>query len=1054
MQYESSYPQQSIWLFEQIAPGTAAYVDSRLLLLHGPLDVEALGHALDDLVARREALRTSTHASPSGSVQIVAERGSGDFLAHDLRALPPHAREDAARRLVNETAARPMDIERGPLIRVLVATLEDERHYFLLCLQHIAIDAVSQHLLLGDLGAFYEARVTGKHATLAPLTTRYADFAALQREQQRSGATREALEYWKRVWSSVPPPPNLPYDRPHPRRRTFAGDVVRRWLDVDMTHALDTLRREEKTGTLALVVSGLGALLARYGSDEIAIGAIVGGRTRPEFGSIVGMFVNSIALRMRASGTETFRDLLRRARVVVSEGLAHSDLPIDELIAAVRPSRAEGHEPLYRIIANYYDLGPLRLAGAGIFGEGAEMIVRATPFDIALHVTRVERGLLLQFEFSSELFERETVARMLDHLYRILESATRAPDVPISRIELLAPDELDRMLAGWNDTIVAYPREATIAALFAEQVVRSPEAVALVCGEERLTYRDLAARAARLARDLASEGVGPEVRIGICLDRSVDQVVAILATLQAGGAYVPLAPEYPTPRLRQMIEDAAIAAVVTDPSHESRLPLEVKRIYPTATGAPGRALEPRGYADGLAYVMYTSGSTGRPKGVAITNRAVVRLVRGANFASFGPDDIFLQLAPMGFDASTLEVWAALLNGATLVLAPPGPLGPDEIGDLVERARVTTLWLTAGLFHQIVDSAPDKLRDVRQLLAGGDVLSPSHVAKALGALASGAVINGYGPTENTTFTCCHAMRRASDLGTGSVPIGRPVSNTRVYVLDDELRPVPVGIAGNLYAAGDGLARGYVGDAALTADRFVPDPFAPGGGERMYRTGDSARYRPDGVIEFLGRRDMQVKVRGHRVELGEIEAALLEHARVGEAVVTAREDRSGDKRLVAYVVSSGERPEASELRAHLEARIPSFMTPSSFVCLDALPLTENGKVDRRALPEPHAERAGADPPRDETERLIAAIWSEVLGVEQIGRTENFFELGGHSLLAGRIASRARSALGVDVTVRSLFEHPTVADLSTFTRTLVAAPRAVPTIRRVRKPGSGSD
>ena len=643
-------------------------------------------------------------------------------------------------------------------------------------------------------------------------------------------------------------------------------------------------------------------------------------------------------------------------------------------------------------------------------------------------------------------YGRAAIELMLGHWRTLLDALVAKPDARLAELPILTDAERTQLVDGWGGQRTDYPREATIPALFEEQVVRRPEAVALSFEGESVSYDALNRRANRLAQHLAGLGVGPEVPVGLCVERSPDLLVAILAILKAGGAYVALDPDYPAERLELMLADTAPPVLLTQSSLADGLPVpDGTRVLRMDTDAdawataddvnPACAATP----DTLAYIIYTSGSTGRPKGACIPHRAVVRLVKDTGFADFSETQVWLQFATVSFVASTLELWGPLLNGGRLALAPPGKPSPEELGALLAREGVTSAWLTAGLFHQLMEAHPQGLAGLKQLLVGGDVLSVIHVKQALDSFPDCTVINGYGPTENTTFTCCHPMTDSAQVGR-SVSIGRPIANSTAYLLDERMRPVPLGVVGTLYSGGDGVARGYLHHPALTAERFVPDPFSDRPGARMYDTGDQARWLPDGTIEFLGRTDTQVKLRGFRIELGEIEEQLKAHEGVRDAVVLAREDEPGDKKLVAYVIGAGasagsdtgsDAPTAGALRDHLRARLPDYMLPAATIALEQFPLTANGKVDRRALPAPEGSRPELTTdyvaPEAELERSIAAIWQETLKLEQVGVHDNFFDLGGHSLNLIHVHGKLKASLSRDIPMVDMFKYPTVHTLA---------------------------
>jgi amino acid adenylation domain-containing protein len=666
-------------------------------------------------------------------------------------------------------------------------------------------------------------------------------------------------------------------------------------------------------------------------------------------------------------------------------------------------------------------------------------------FDLSLSMSERSNGLSASAVYNVDLFDAATVERMLGHLGALLEGAARDPDARLGELPLLGEAERDALLA-WSRARASFPRDATIHAIFARQAAATPEAIAVAFGPERLTYRELDRRANRLAHHLRARGVGPETPVGLYARRSCQMVVAALAILKAGGAYLPLDPEAPDARLAFLLADARAAVVVTAGTGVQGRALGPITVVDLAADAPRIDAEPDGEpapigaGESLAYLMYTSGSTGEPKGVCALHRGVVRLVHDHGYARFAPDEVFLQLAPLAFDASTLEIWGPLLHGGKLVVFPAEPPTPALLGEVIREHGVTTLWLTAGFFNAVIDERPEALGALRRLLAGGEALSVPHVQKALRLLPGVTLVNGYGPTEGTTFTTCHPITSAESAV--SVPIGRPVAGTTVYVLDQERQLVPVGVPGELYVGGDGLAGGYLHRPDLTAERFVPDPFSAVPGARLYRTGDRVRWLSDGTLAFLGRLDLQVKLRGFRIELGEIEAALGSHPDVDGCAVIVREDAPGVRRLVAYVVPGASRPEEAILRRWLDERLPPYMVPGAFVLLAALPLTPNGKVDRRALPAPEAPGNGdGEAPRTPTEAAIVSIWQDLLAVPRVGVDHDFFALGGHSLLAMQVMARLSATLPVDLSVAALFELRTVANLAAIVDAVLTGQRGAP-------------
>ncbi|MBV8201626.1 MAG: amino acid adenylation domain-containing protein, partial [Acidobacteria bacterium] len=1132
--YPLAYNQQALWFIHRLAPRSLAYHLAGAARVEGPLDRQALGRALAALTERHPALRTTFSAGHDGHPgdtgdtgegpwQQVAAEGSSELL--ELAAAAPGESDEALVERLRAAAFRPFDLERGPLLRV--GLLPDARQgsaaggLLFVAIHHIVADFWSLQVLVRDLGVLY-ARETAAAAAaplpLPPLALRYTDVVRWQRQRLAGRGGERLLEHWRRVLGDEPPRVVLPADRPWPKVQTWAGAAWFFELPEALTAGLETVARGRGATLFMVLLAAFQALLLRVTrGSRIVVGSPTHGRGGPAgaaLADLVGYFVNLVPLASDLGGDPQLADLVTAVRATALAAYEHQEMPLGLLAERLLPERDTAHSPFFDVVFAFekgreagLDLGGFALGMPGSRLRLGDAVLSSlafepagAPFALSLQAAEVGRGgrgLGVALRYNTDLFDRATAARLAGHFRRLLAAAAEEPRRRLSELAILAPAERHQLLAGWNDTAREYPREASLAELFEAAAARAPEAVAVVCGERELTYRELERRAGRLARRLRSLGAGPEVVIGVCVERSPELVVALLGVLEAGGAYLPLDPAWPAERLALLLAAAGAPVLVTDGAGSgarlTELPelaeiLEILEIEdldgaeeePAAAGAataamaagaataatPAEAEAPRswrGGGDSLAYVMVTSGSTGEPKLVAVVHRAVARLVLGAEYARFGPEEVWLQLAPAAFDASTLEIWGALLHGGRLVIYPPGVPSPEELGEVLAAQRVSSLWLTAGLFHQVVEANVAGLLPLGQLLAGGEALSPAAVAKALAALPGCRLINGYGPTEGTTFTCCQTLGEAgAETGAdGTVPIGRPIANTRVYLLDAALGPVPVGAVGELYAGGDGLARGYHRRPELTAERFVPDPCGGEAGGRLYRTGDLARYLADGRIQFLGRGDVQVKVRGFRIEPAEIEAALARHPAVAAAAVVAVPAPSppgtqpapataaaaagpappaipgagpGDLRLVAYVVPAGPgtppAPAAEELRGFLRERLPEPMVPAAFVWLAALPLTANGKLDRRALPAPPWERGEQEalaPPRTPAEELLLGIWREVLAVERIGIHDDFFDLGGHSLLATRLVSRVRRVFGAELPLAALFEAPTVAGLA---------------------------
>ena len=1029
-----SFAQERLWFIDQLQPGSLYNVPFALRV-EGPLDPGLWRRALTELRRRHEALRTSFHAGPAGPVQVVAPAGLWPQPLVDLGALAAPARVAEAERIAAADAARPFDLARGPLLRAMLVRLADREHWALLGFHHIVADGWSTGVMLAEIGRLYEAFAAGEPSPLPEPPVQYADFAVWQREHLRGPVLEGQLDYWRRRLAGLPVL-EVPTDRPRGALQSTRGALVPVAVPATSTAALSALALRLEGTLYVALLAAFSALLHRLtGSTDLPVGSPIAGRNRAEVEGLVGFFVNTLVLRLDLSGDPSFAELVARARETALAAYARQDLPFERLVEELRPERRLDRNPLFQVVCNLYRRAPAELRRAGLRLMPFEVHSGTAKFDLDLGLAEAPDGVAGTWEYKTDLFDRATVARLSRCWLALLADAAAHPERRLSALALLGEAERHQVTVEWSDTATAYPREATLDEIFARRAVEVPGAIALAGAGRAMTYGELAGRAEALADRLVALGVGSEVPVALALERSFDLVVAILGVLGAGGFYVPLDPAYPAPRLAAMLAASGAPVVITHRglTLTTGLPVGDRTVVdldapsqPTPAAARRHRLG-RAAADNLAYAMFTSGSTGEPKGVAVTHRNVVRLVFGTTFADLGPDETLLQLAPAAFDASTFEIWGALLHGGRLAIAPPGPLSLAELGAAIRGEGVTTLWLTAGLFHQMVDEEPAALAGVRQLLAGGDVVSPAHARRALAGRPGAVLVDGYGPTEGTTFSCCERLTDPATVG-AAVPIGRPIANARALVLDAGLRPVPPGVPGELFVGGDGLARGYLGRPDLTAERFVPDPLGEPGA-RLYATGDLVRSRPDGRLDFLGRVDAQVKVAGYRVEPAEVETALAGHPDVAACAVSTHTGADGDRRLVAWVVPAPGRPlDGAGLRAWLRARLPEPMVPSLVVPLDRLPLTANGKVDRRALPVPDAAapaRPAARPPSPTVE-LVAGVWADLLGRE-VGPEESFFDLGGHSLLATRLVARLAALSGVELPLRALFESPTAAGLA---------------------------
>ncbi|MEQ1850674.1 MAG: amino acid adenylation domain-containing protein [Chthoniobacteraceae bacterium] len=1037
-----SFAQESLWFLDQLAPDRAVYNVPLSLHLTGELGRDALQRSLDEVVRRHQSLRTRFEQAGGRPVQIVEPLAGIEMPFTDLGDLPVREREAEAARLCGEDAWRPFDMARAPMLRARLLRLGPADHLLFLNMHHVVSDGWSLGVLVRELGQLYTAFSEGKESPLPELPIQYADFAVWQRDWLRGEVLQAQIDYWKKRLDGAPARLELPADHPRPATPSYRGAVESAVFPPATLAALKSLAQQNGVSLFMVLLAAFDTFLHRYtGETDIVIGSPVAGRNRRETEGLIGFFVNTVVLRSDLSGDPTFEELLRHVKGVSIEAFAHQDLPFEKLVEELNPERHPGCNPLCQILFALQN-APIETTRLGSLGLHLKEVGSGTSkFDLAVSMTETPAGLEASVEYSTDLFERGTIMRLLDHFRTLLEGVAAQPGARISALPLLATDERRRLLVEWNQTRTDYPRDLCVHQLFEAQAARTPEAVALVFEDQRVTYRDLNRKANRLAHHLRGQGVGPESLVGICIDRSVEMIVGLLGILKAGGAYLPLDASFPAERLAMMLEDTRATVILTTGRLRQNLPANGAAVIcidqDGPPPAPGSDDNPAASvtAESLAYVMFTSGSTGRPKGVSIIHRGIVRLVTATDYVEIAPRDVFLQFAPVSFDASTFEIWGALLNGARLVIFPSRLASFEELGEFIETQEVSILWLTAALFHEMVDGSVSRLRRVRQLLAGGDVISARHAGKFLECNPGSRLINGYGPTENTTFTCCCPLSSAGEVG-DPVPIGRPIANTSAYVLDRNLQPVPIGVPGELYAGGDGLARGYWNRPELTADKFVPDPFGAVPGARLYKTGDIVRYLPDGRIEFLGRRDLQVKIRGYRIELAEIEAVLAQHAGVRLVAAVASEAATGGKRIVACVCrQQGSEVSSGELREFLAGRLPDYMCPAEFVFLDKMPLTPTGKLDRAALPltvgQPAAGTDSRVDPSDWIEAQLVGLWGSVLGTPPASVRDNFFDLGGHSLLAVRLFSEIEKYLHVRLPISAIFHAPTVAELAEVVR-----------------------
>ncbi|HEY9901691.1 MAG TPA: amino acid adenylation domain-containing protein, partial [Candidatus Sericytochromatia bacterium] len=1097
-----SFAQQRLWFIDQLVPGNTFYNVPTALRLMGSLNLTALEQTFNEIVRRHEALRTRFGIVEGQLVQAIPAQSSTNappLTLHlpiiNLQPLPVEERDREARRLVSEEYLRPFNLASGPLLRLLLLKLDETEHILLLTLHHIVSDDWSIGVLIREMKAIYTAFAHKQPSPLPELPLQYADFAHWQREWLQGEELATQLAYWRQQLDGISTL-NLPTDRPNPAIQSYGGATQFLELPPSLSKALEKLSQREGVTLFMILLAAFQTLLYRYTQQEdIVVGSPIANRNRSEIERLIGFFVNSLVLRTDLSGNPTFLELLGRVREVTLGAYAHQDLPFEKLVEELQPERSLSRHPLFQVVFALQNAPMEALELPELTLSPLTIDFKTTRFDLEFNLWEASQGFRSLWGerwehsegirgvvvYNTDLFDAATITRMLGHFQTLLEGIVANPHARIANLPLLSEAERHQLLVEWNDTVADYPQDQCIHHLFEEQVERVPDAIAVIFEDKQLTYRQLNSRSNQLAHHLQKLGVGSEVLVGICVERSVEMIVGCLSILKAGGAYVPLDPTYPPERLGFMLEDAQVSVLLTQQHLVERFGTQksevqdlrhrppnpptlggVNLVPPRFGGGMGSPLGMGGVggqddsicespkvvcldsdwetiaqeseenpnsavtSDNLAYVIYTSGSTGKPKGVAVPHKAVNRLLFNTNYINLDATDKVAQASNTSFDAATFEIWGALLHGAQLVgISRDITLSPHEFALQLSQKGITVLFLTTALFQQIARVVPQAFKSLRYLLFGGEAIDPRWVQKILKKEPPKQLLHVYGPTESTTFSSFYEVQDIPEAAT-SIPIGRPITNTQIYLLDGQLQPVPIGVTGELYIGGEGLARGYLNRPELTAGQFIPHPLGNDLASRLYKTGDLARYRSDGNIEFLGRIDDQVKIRGFRIELGEIEAVVSQHPAVSQTVVVVQEDIPGDKHLVAYIVPNEQQAMAVGaqgivplLRQFLKEKLPSYMVPSAYVLLESLPLTPNGKVDRRALPAADPERDDIKEdyvaPRTPVEEELAGIWAKVLGRQEVGVHDNFFELGGHSLLATQLTSRIRDAFQVELPVR---------------------------------------
>ena len=1042
-----SFPQQQIWLHSQMAPKVPLYNELVTIYRHGPLDVGILERCLTEIVRRHEVWRSNFEmADDDEPLQVVRAVAEIKLPLLDLRSLPRAEREAEALRVATEQTRKPFDLSQDPLLRATLLQLDDTEYRLCLSLHHIIFDGLSIYrVLLPELAALYRVFSSGKPSPLPELPVQYGDFSAWQHDAMDGKTTSSQLAYWRKQLGGELPVLQLPTDRPRPSVHSFRGATQPVRLSPELSDLIRKLSRREGVTLFMTLAASFAALLHRYsGQDDMLVGTVAAGRKAAELEGLLGCFQNPLALRLNLAGNPTFIELLRRTREVTLGALCNDDVSFETVVSELHPGRDLSRDPLLQVLIS---LAPSASAvEPGWDVSQMQVDVGAAKFDLDLELDDRPEGIGGRFVYDTDLFDAATVARMAGHWETLLQSIANAPESSISRLPLLTQAEKNQF-ALWNNTSTDYPSERCIHELVELQAQRTPQATAVVQEKKTLTYAELNARANQLARYLQNRGVGPEVRVGVSLESSPEMMVALLAVLKAGGACVPLDPNYPPERLHYMLEDAQVPVVITDSRSITALPVVSSQVIDLSSDWESIARENRENLhsavtpENLAYVIYTSGSTGKPRGVLLTHAGLVNH-NVAAIALYGlrPTDRVLQFSTISFDIAVEEIFPTWMSGATLVLKTPQmPLSGREFLAWIRERQITVLDLPTAYWHELVHQMSDTKQalppKLRRVIVGGEKASANALI-AWRKVAGDRVqwINTYGPTEASVIATSFEPQ-GSEIP-AVLPIGRPIANTQIHVLDSHLQPVPVGLRGELHIGGAGVARGYLNRPEMTAEKFIADPFRQTPGARLYKTGDMARFLPSGEIEFLGRADHQVKIRGFRVELGEIEAALSQHPAVSDPVVVVREDDSGAKNLLAYFVAKQQpAPKGTELRRFLKDGLPEYMVPHAFVALSSLPLTPNGKVDRRALPAPSADdlavEEGFSVPKDALESELVKLWEQLLGRRPIGVQQNFFELGGHSLLAVRLMHRIEQEFGKRLPITTLLQAPTIEQLANVLR-----------------------
>ncbi|NEO29945.1 MAG: amino acid adenylation domain-containing protein [Symploca sp. SIO3C6] len=1033
-----SFAQQRLWFLHQLSPDSQSYNMLDALRLEGSLDIVALEKSLNELVRRHEILRTTFPTVDGEAIQHIAEPTAFTLPIHDLQGLSAEEQTAQIQQMVKSLASKPLDLASETLVQFTLLKLNSQEHVLLLKMHHIIYDGWSLNIFFSELSKLYAAFSQGLPSPLPELPIQYADFALWQRQWLTGEVLERQLNYWQQQLADAPPVVELPTDFPRSPVQTFKGAVESFQLDQDLTQRLRQLSQNSEATLFMTLLAAFLVIISRYsGQSDLVVGSPIANRNNKSVEPLIGFFANTLALRGDLSDNPSFKEFLAQIKQTTLSAYAHQDLPFEMLVEKLQPDRDLSRNPLVQVIFSLQSAlqSEGTLSGLTMQSMPLPIDIQAR-FDLEVLVWENPEGLEGVWFYDRDLFDASTITRMGQHFQTVLQEVVANPEVPVAEIPLLSQTERHQLLVEWNNIGSDYPQYQCIHKLFEEQVERTPDSVAVVYSGQQITYSELNCRANQLAHYLQSLEIKLEDKIGICIERSPLMVIAILAILKAGGAYVPLDPAYPSERLAFMIKDVKCPIIFTQNNLSKQLPvdssqqvIDIHSKWESIAQHSTENLVNKVTPNNLAYIIYTSGSTGTPKGIEVPHRSIMGFMFGADYIRLDAHQIWLQHSSISWDALTLELWPSLLFGGLCVLYPGNISTPEGLSKIIKEQGVNTLWLTCALFNLIIDTIPESLLGVKQLLIGGEALSIDHVHRALVLLPETQIINGYGPSECTVFTCCYPIPKKLDKKFNFISIGKPIGDRKIYLLDYNLQPVPVGVYGEIHVGGASVARGYLNQLTLTNEKFIANPLIAG--DILYKTGDLARYLPDGNLEFLGRIDNQVKIRGFRIELGEIEAVLSQLVDVQVSCVIVREDTPGDKRLVAYVVPQPETTlTTSTLRQFLTNKLPSYMIPSAFVILESLPLTPNGKVNRRALKAP-SNTIDVDTfiePRNQLEFQLVQIWSKILKLDKVGVQDNFFELGGHSLLAPYLMAQIKQQFGKNIPLTSLFQNPTIEELAT--------------------------